>query len=95
MNHDWPGNVRELWNRIARAGVMVDGPLIGPADLFPEQRLADLPKTDLARARAAADAAVIEKALVQTGGNVGEAAKLLGVSRTTLGKRRSSAVADS
>lgn len=95
VNHDWPGNVRELRNRIARAGVMVDGPLIGPADLFPEQRLADLPKTDLARARAAADAAVIEKALVQTGGNVGEAAKLLGVSRTTLWKRRSSAVADS
>lgn len=90
LNHDWPGNVRELRNRIARASVMADGPLIGPADLFPELRLADLPQPDLAGARAAADAKEIDRALAQTGGNVGEAAKLLGISRTTLWKRRSS-----
>lgn len=90
LNHDWPGNVRELRNRIARACVMSDGALIGPGDLFPEQRLADMPKPNLSRARAAADAVEIEKALAQTGGHAGQAAKLLGISRTTLWKRRSS-----
>ncbi|MEN5081777.1 sigma-54 dependent transcriptional regulator [Bosea sp. TWI1241] len=94
MSHDWPGNVRELRNRIARACVMADGPVIGPGDLFPERRLADVPRPDLSRARAAADAAEIEKALAQAGGNLGEAAKLLGISRTTLWKRRSSGGVD-
>ena len=94
LNHGWPGNVRELRNRIARACVMANGPLIGPADLFPEQRLAASPNPDLSRARAAAEAAEIEKALAQTGGNATEAAKLLGISRTTLWKRRSSAAVE-
>lgn len=96
LNHDWPGNVRELRNRIARARacVMADGSMIAPIDLFPELRLADLPQPDLARARAATDAEQIEKALARTGGSVGEAARLLGISRTALWKRRSSPPTD-
>jgi two-component system, NtrC family, response regulator len=31
--HRWPGNVRELQNRVKRAIVMADGPLITPEDL--------------------------------------------------------------
>ena len=35
--HDWPGNVRELRNRIDRAVALARTPVLGPADLFPEQ----------------------------------------------------------
>ena len=68
---------------------MAEQDLLGPADLFPEMRLSELPRPNLARARLDADADQIAKALAQTNGNLGEAAKLLGISRTTLWKRRS------
>jgi len=32
-SHDWPGNVRELENRVQRAVIMSDSPLLEPADL--------------------------------------------------------------
>jgi DNA-binding NtrC family response regulator len=35
--HDWPGNVRELRNRVDRAVALARTPMLGPADLFPEQ----------------------------------------------------------
>lgn len=89
LGHDWPGNIRELRNRIERARLMAEQDLLGPADLFPEMRLSELPRPNLARARLDADADQIAKALAQTNGNLGEAAKLLGISRTTLWKRRS------
>jgi DNA-binding NtrC family response regulator len=33
LEHDWPGNVRELQNRIQRASLVAQGPLIEPSDL--------------------------------------------------------------
>src|SRR5207245_10402815 len=32
-SYAWPGNVRELQNIVERTMVLVEGPLIGPADL--------------------------------------------------------------
>lgn len=94
--HDWPGNVRELRNRVERAIAMADGPAIGVDDLFPEIRLdfaARRGETELIGGPdtldAAAQAAIRERvraALTKTGGNRTEAAKLLGVSRTTVWK---------
>ncbi|MCM0018465.1 MAG: sigma-54 dependent transcriptional regulator [Tagaea sp.] len=92
--HEWPGNVRELRNRVERAVAMAEGAALGVEDLFPESRL------DFRSARAggetgeggldaAAQAAIRERvadALVRAGGNRTEAAKLLGVSRTTIWK---------
>lgn len=87
--HPWPGNVRELRNRLYRAAALAKGPAIEPEDLFPEQRLAPLPASQtLEGVRKAAEAEQIERALLATQGRVGEAAKLLGVSRTTLWKRK-------
>jgi DNA-binding NtrC family response regulator len=89
-DHDWPGNVRELRNRIERAAALADGEEIGPADLFPENRLeaaapSGLPLLDVAL-HGATRAAVTE-ALQRAGGNRAKAARLLGISRTTLWKR--------
>jgi len=94
LSHTWPGNVRELQNAIQRAVIVAIGGVIRPEDLpiYVQRRdtLSDRVKTtppflssrsikteDIER-RAIADA--IEK----TGGNMAEAARLLGIGRTTL-----------
>jgi len=89
LAHDWPGNLRELRNRIERAVALADGPELGVTDLFPERAL-DEPEAaaTLADARAQAELAQIERALALSGGRLAEAAQRLGVSRTTLWKRR-------
>ncbi|MFY2067545.1 sigma-54-dependent transcriptional regulator [Achromobacter xylosoxidans] len=83
--HDWPGNVRELRNRIARAVVMADGAMLSASHLFPERRLA--PAADLAALRGDAELRAIHRTIAETGGHLGEAAKKLGISRTTLWKK--------
>ncbi|WP_374449163.1 sigma-54-dependent transcriptional regulator [Stella sp.] len=86
--HDWPGNVRELRNRIERAAALGEGPEIGPDDLFPDRLPAPAAApSDLRTAVDEAARARIADALRQAGGNRSEAARLLGVSRTTLWKR--------
>lgn len=85
QHHAWPGNVRELKNRIARAVVMTDGGPIHASDLFPESKLADKP--DLASTRLDAEQRVIQRAISESGGHLGNAARLLGISRTTLWKK--------
>jgi DNA-binding NtrC family response regulator len=88
-DHDWPGNVRELRNRIERAVALADGEEIGPADLFPESRLesgAAGPPLLGTAVDGAARAAILD-ALQRAGGSRAEAARLLGISRTTLWKR--------
>ncbi|MFN3644369.1 MAG: sigma-54-dependent transcriptional regulator [Gemmobacter sp.] len=81
--HDWPGNGRELRARLARAIEAAEGPLILPADLFPE-RAGLAGWRPLAEVRDAAERAHIAATLDATGGHVAEAARLLGIARTTL-----------
>ena len=81
--HDWPGNGRELRARLMRAVEAATGDLVLTSDLFPE-RAVDGAMRSLAEVRDAAERAQIVAALDRTGGQVGEAAKLLRVSRTTL-----------
>lgn len=94
-SYPWPGNIRELRNRIQRAAVMADGAAIEPEDLFPERERdketpAGTPAPPGGEAlQDAAQKAIRERvlaALEQTGGNQSEAARLLGVSRTTVWK---------
>lgn len=82
--HDWPGNGRELRARLARAVESAAGDWIGPADLFPELGALDAEPGTLAEARDRAESRQILHALARTGGRIGAAARLLGVSRTTL-----------
>ena len=85
--HAWPGNARELRNRVERAVALGLGPWLMPGDFFSEAPPtasdgASLPS--LEEARMAAERRHILRALDQTGGEVGQAARLLGISRTTL-----------
>ena len=81
--HPWRGNVRELENRVKRAAVMSEGPLVSARDLDLEAP-SEVLSLDLREARRRAERDAIEMALAQTEGNISKAAKLLGVSRPTL-----------
>ncbi len=84
--YPWPGNVRQLRAVLESAAVMseadlidADGLPLGPPE--PPLRAADAPPSlDVDSLETWA----IRKALLQTGGNVSQAAKLLGMSRDTL-----------
>ncbi|MBD3765269.1 MAG: sigma-54-dependent Fis family transcriptional regulator [Rhodobacterales bacterium] len=82
--HDWPGGGRDLRARLLRGLAMATGPLLQPADLFPERLAGPEDMMSLAEAREAAEKAQIIAALDRTDGQIGEAAKLLRVARTTL-----------
>jgi transcriptional regulator of acetoin/glycerol metabolism len=89
LDHDWPGNVRELKSALAYALAMQDEGdldatsfpepiLLGPASK-PPQPAGERPTPRRAVLRRMAD-----DAMKRAGGNVSEAARLLGVARSTL-----------
>lgn len=87
MSYDWPGNVRELENAIERAMVTAKGPALSAADVafvketHEERRRWAVP-TDLSLWEIEKE--VIAAVLRRTGGNVKEAAGILGIDRSTL-----------
>jgi len=91
INHAWPGNIRELENVIERAVILTKGPLIVPED-FPEQLIGG-GRDDPDDARHLKDALknpekdIIVKALDMVDWNRNDAAKNLGINRTTLYKK--------
>ena len=88
LAYPWPGNVRELRNRLERAVAMAKSDWIMPGDMFPEQSevgtATDKSFATLSETRDMAERRQIERALRETKGHILEAARLLGVSRTTL-----------
>ena len=83
--HPWPGNVRELDHTLERAVLLAQGNSIRNADLGlrgsgPSPRLEELPLEEVERL-------LIRKALERHGGNVSQAAKMLGLSRSALYRR--------
>jgi two-component system, NtrC family, response regulator len=82
--HTWPGNIRELQNRLKRAVIMADGPVLSAHDL--DLGVPDVAPgiVDLRKAREQAERAALQRALMQEQGNLSRAARLLGVSRPTL-----------
>ena len=80
----WPGNAREMENFIKRAVIMAEGPQISLQDLglrSPEQ---DSVPLNLRQVRAEAERKALVRAMGRAGGNVLQAAELLGISRPTL-----------
>lgn len=76
--------MRELENRVKRAVVMTEGPLVSAADLDLAAGEDEGKSLDIRAARARAEREVIQLALTQAGANLSKAAKLLGISRPTL-----------
>jgi DNA-binding NtrC family response regulator len=88
LTYPWPGNVREVRNRMERAVALAKSEWILPGDLFPDLEAVHHPMVTtfatLSEARDLAERRQIERALQLTNGQILEATRLLGVSRTTL-----------
>ena len=96
MSYQWPGNVRQLENAIERATAFTAGrSQIDAADLPPEIENAHEPALsssvslpegglDFERFMSSIERDLIQRSLDRTGGNKGQAAKLLNLKRTTL-----------
>jgi DNA-binding NtrC family response regulator len=86
MEHAWPGNVRELDHAIERAVLMAQGDQVRVADLSlrtsrdATPRLEDMSLDDV-------ECFLIRKTLARYDGNVSNAAKTLGLSRSALYRR--------
>jgi DNA-binding NtrC family response regulator len=86
LEHSWPGNVRELDHAIERGVLMAAGPTIKAADLGlrtgreGSSRLDDMSLEEV-------ESFLIKKAMTRFDGNVSQAAKALGLSRSALYRR--------
>src|SRR6476661_7507777 len=86
LEHSWPGNVRELDHAIERAVLMAQGPLVRLSDLGLRTtregggRLEDMSLEEV-------ECFLIKKAMTRFDGNVSQAAKALGLSRSALYRR--------
>ncbi|MEM1031151.1 MAG: sigma-54 dependent transcriptional regulator [Myxococcota bacterium] len=87
LEYNWPGNVRELRNVVAHAYAVGEGTTFTPEDLTPEIRGEPPPHDGGAGDPRTAERARILEALRQTDGKKGQAATLLGVSRSTLWRK--------
>ena len=86
LRHAWPGNVRELDHAVERAVLMAEGDSIQARDLAlgaPTDGAAALEQMSLEEV----EQVLVRKALARVGGNVSEAAKALGLSRSALYRR--------
>jgi DNA-binding NtrC family response regulator len=86
LDHSWPGNVRELDHAIERAVLMAQGPIVRGSDLAlrpgreSSMRIEDMSLEDV-------ECFLIKKAMSRYDGNVSQAAKALGLSRSALYRR--------
>jgi DNA-binding NtrC family response regulator len=86
LDHPWPGNVRELDHALQRAVLMCKGEQLTAADLGLQSkrdgagRIEDMSLDDVERF-------LIKKALEKNDGNVTEAARVLGLSRSAMYRR--------
>ncbi len=94
MSYEYPGNVRELETIVAHAVIMADGPTIVAADLPEQVQFGTTPRLRLTHdastsilSLADLEAEHIQNTLEALGGNQTRAAKLLGISRSTLWRK--------
>ena len=89
LDYDWPGNVRELENVLTRAAIDTHGDVIFEEFVAPLLAKTKEPAepsraNDLARSLAAVERQHITQVLNDTGGHLGKACEILGISRPTL-----------
>ncbi len=86
LDHPWPGNVRELDHAVERATLMARGDAIQMRDLGLRAgtdggpSLEQMSLEDVERI-------LVQKAMARYGGNVSQAARALGLSRSALYRR--------
>lgn len=86
LEHPWPGNIRELAHAVERAVLLTQTDHIGAVDLgLRPARKSELRLDDMSLEQV--EDALIRKALARFGGNVSQAAKTLGLSRSALYRR--------
>ena len=86
LDHPWPGNIRELAHAVERAVLLAQTDCIGVADLgLRAARRTELRLDDMSLEQV--EDVLIRKALARFGGNVSQAAKALGLSRSALYRR--------
>jgi two-component system response regulator HydG len=87
MRYDWPGNVRELENAIESALALAPGPWLRSQDLRLEGAArrggASPPTRDVPLSLEAFERCALERALGEAGGDATEAARRLGIGRST------------
>lgn len=81
LNYHWRGNVRELENMVERGVILSKGEVINLADL-PQELTSQAPVKE--RTLEGLERNHILKVLEETGGNVAQTAKILGIHRMTL-----------
>jgi DNA-binding NtrC family response regulator len=82
----WPGNVRELAHTVERAALLAEGELLQPGDLnLGGGRAAPQPLEEMSLEEV--EELLIRKALARYEGNVSNAARALGLSRSALYRR--------
>ena len=79
--YPWPGNVRELENRLKRAVIMADGPLITAQDLDLGAAGTKPRQLNLRDQIRDLEQLLLKEALALGDGNISKAAKLMGISR--------------
>ncbi len=87
LGHPWPGNVRELEHAIERAVLLAVGPRIQNAEIGLGLREAGGPAAFEKLTLDEVERELIRRALKRHDGNVSEAAKTLGLSRSALYRR--------
>ncbi|HEY7725627.1 MAG TPA: sigma-54 dependent transcriptional regulator [Anaeromyxobacteraceae bacterium] len=90
LEWSWPGNVRELQNQIEQAAALSAGSVIAASDIRLDEAMPAVsasPVGTLAEAVEAAERHAIEATLSRCGGELGEVARRLGVSSTTLWRK--------
>jgi DNA-binding NtrC family response regulator len=87
LSHSWPGNVRELEHVIERALLLAAGPELEPDDLLLRARAGDAAPRLEDMTLEQVERYLIERALAGHGGNVSDAARALGLSRSALYRR--------
>jgi two-component system nitrogen regulation response regulator NtrX len=94
QNHDWPGNIRELRNTIERLVIMTAAETIAAADLplsmqMPQPAInrSFQPGQTLREVRDQVERDYILACLEATGGNITQAAQILGIERSNLHKK--------
>jgi DNA-binding NtrC family response regulator len=87
-SYHWPGNVRELQHAVERAVIMSESRVLEPSDFFLSRAHPEIESLDVDGYKLEdVEKALIRRVLGKHGGNISQAARELGLSRTALYRR--------